>query len=224
MFTALSNDFGNLGEKLTSFSALAPIAYLSHTPNTMIHQLAGYWKQIWPVASTFKIEEIKDPVVDSTMKGFCHVFNSVCVGISSFLNMESSPYNSQDAEEIEDYRPDSSASLKQLIHYAQCANTGFFREFDYGNDKDNTAHYGSFTIPDIDLGKITQIPVGLFVGKEDDLGSPADTRIVKEKIGRADFYKEYDNMDHYSFQIGKDMSYIHDLMDFLKKTGTPPTQ
>lgn len=109
---------------------------------------------------------------------FCNTFHDLCASINSFLHLEGSPYNDPETEAVEDYRPDSSASLKQLIHYAESASTGQFRMFDYGNDAENVKHYGTTTVPSIDLGRLNSIPVGLFVGKEDDLGNPTDTRIV----------------------------------------------
>lgn len=222
MFTALSMNYGGLKDKLNCFVALAPIAYLGHTPNQMISQLAGLWKKALPVAQTLHLFEIKDPAADKAMITFCNTFSSICSGITSFLHLEGSPYNDPEREAVEDYRPDSSASLKELMHYAQLASTGEFKQYDYGNDADNIKHYGSTTVPKIDLGKLTTVPVGLFVGKEDDLGSPTDTRIVNSQIPNVKWYKEYESMDHYSFQIGLNMSYLADVIAFLKSNGNTP--
>lgn len=134
------------------------------------------------------------------MKTFCGTFGKICTDISKFLNMESSPYNVKAREEVIDYRPDSSASLKQIIHYAQLAsNAGTFMQYDYGSDKENIAHYGTKVVPKIDLGKIKNVPIGMFVGLQDDLGDPTDTRKVRSETKTVKFYHEYNNMDHYSF-------------------------
>ena len=60
----------------------------------------------------------------------------------------------------------------------------------------------------------------MFVGLEDPLANPIDTRIVKKKLKTLNFYKEYDNMDHCSFNIGKDMHFFDDVLVQLKKVVT----
>jgi hypothetical protein len=57
-----------------------------------------------------------------------------------------------------------------VLHYAQNIVDGAFREYDYGNDNDNIAHYGSKIIPIIHLADITKkIPIALFAGIQDPL-------------------------------------------------------
>jgi hypothetical protein len=105
MFAALAYNFGNMKDKLTSFSACAPIVDLKHTTNGMISNAASLWHQLEPAASFFNLYEIKDPKYDSFMKGFCKAFGGVCSGISNFLNLGSSTYNVDAREDVIDYRP-----------------------------------------------------------------------------------------------------------------------
>ena len=52
---------------------------------------------------------------------------------------------------------------------------GVFRQYDYGDDDVNIAHYGSKIVPLINLGRIsTQVPIALLVGKQDTLADPSD--------------------------------------------------
>ena len=57
----------------------------------------------------------------------------------------------------------------------------------------------------------------MFVGMQDPLADPTDTRLVKAKLSTLSFYREYDNMDHSSFNIGKDMRFMDDVKAQLEK-------
>jgi hypothetical protein len=154
------------------------------------------------------------------MKAFCGTFGPVCDGISKLLNLETSPYNDPEREQVVDARPGSSASIRQLIHYAQLVNEGIFMQYDWGNDSANIAHYGSKTVPLIVLELIAKVPVAMLVGKQDDLADPVDTNNEKARIKTLAFYKEYDNMDHYSFSIGKNMGFVSDVISLINSHKT----
>lgn len=122
------------------------------------------------------------------------------------------PWNDADRARISDARTKSSASLKQIVHYAQIFNTGVYRQFDYGSDKANIARYGNAIIPSIPLWNIDKVPIAYFVGLHDDLGDPIDTAYSFKQIKTAIHYRIYDDMDHYSFQTGVNMGYTADVL------------
>lgn len=156
------------------------------------------------------------------MVDFCRTFGTVCDGIKSFLNMESSPYNTDASEEVQDYRYSAGASLNQLVHYGQLTATGIFRQYDYGDNDLNIQHYGSPTPPLLSFARIHKVPIGLFVGLQDVYADPKDVNTFKSNLSTLKFWKEYNNMDHFSFGIGKDMGYTKDLIQLLKDTGNVP--
>ena len=94
----------------------------------------------------------------------------------------------------ENSRPSSSASTKQILHYSQLCEGGAFRQYDYGNDADNTAHYGSKIVPLIHLNEIpSTIPIALLVGLQDPLADQADVKWLRSQLGRrVKMYKAYD--------------------------------
>lgn len=58
----------------------------------------------------------------------------------------------------------------------------------------------------------------MFVGKEDILSTPIDAQWTKDQIGQAViFYKELENHDHSSFNFGRDMSFMEDVMELVHK-------
>ena len=217
MFSALAYNHGSIQDKVNIFLATAPVANLKNSPNSMIHQAAGQWKLLESTLKTFRAYEIRNPTQDKLLKSFCGTFSGLCSGITAFLDMESSPYNVKEREEVQDARPGSSASLNQIVHYGQLADSGIFRQYDWGSDKKNIAHYGTKNIPVITLEKIAKVPVAMFVGMQDPLADPTDTRLVKAKLSTLSFYREYDNMDHSSFNIGKDMRFMDDVKAQLEQ-------
>ena len=71
----------------------------------------------------------------------------------------------------------------------------------------------------IKLSKIgNQVPIALLVGKQDTLADEDDVNWLQKQLGdKVVFRKDYNDFDHFSFQVGKDMSYTQDVVDLLKK-------
>jgi len=131
-----------------------------------------------------------------------------------------SKWNDPVRSKIVSARPDSGASLKEILHYGQTFETGIYKQFDYGSDKKNTKRYGSNIIPTIPLHDIKHVPIAYFVGKHDDLADPVDTEWSYKKISTAFKYNLYNDMNHYSFQVGKDMNYTKDVSNLLEAFNT----
>ena len=54
-------------------------------------------------------------------------------------------------------------------------NSGKFRYFDYGKRK-NQEKYNRDSPPDIDISNIKDVPIALFVGKQDSIANIYDNR------------------------------------------------
>lgn len=70
------------------------------------------------------------------------------------------------------------------------------------------------------LEKISGIPISLFVGKDDELATVKDNRILKEILTKSDvleFYKEYDGMGHLSFFLSVTNEHLNDMLPILDK-------
>jgi len=103
------------------------------------------------------------------------------------------------------------ASVQSLWHYAQNINSHNMQLFDWGSASLNRQKYGQDTPPVVFLNKITDVPVAMFVGTEDDLGDPTDTRWARDTIasgGQAVVHYEEMAAGHASFLIGKDMTWV----------------
>ena len=55
----------------------------------------------------------------------------------------------------------------------------------------------------------------MFVGKQDDLATPKDTQWARDQIKTTIHYEELDNFDHGSFMLGKDMSFMKNVLKIV---------
>ena len=93
--------------------------------------------------------------------------------------------------------------------------------YDYGKDK-NLVKYGQEKPPSIDLTQIKDVPIAMFVGKQDDLGTPALGRWTKERVKDVLIhYEELDNHNHFSSSVGKDMSFMTTVIELLDYVNAP---
>lgn len=222
MFSTLSEG-SDLNSKLDIFVALAPIVNLANTKEDFLVKISKQWHLAQSTLRNLKLYEIRDPKFDKALRGFCNLFSIVCNELTDWFELQS-PYSDDTAWQLQQSRPSSSASSKQLIHYAQIIKNGVFRQYDYGSDAANKEKYGSRIVPLIPLSHISQkLPIALFVGKQDTFADEYDVMWLKRGLGkRVVEEKVYNNFDHFSFQIGKDMSYVQDVIDLLKQYATAP--
>ena len=210
MFSALSENLNGIADKLNQFIALAPVVEMKDCS-----KLLGNLIAINTPARAIGLYEIKNPATDNIMRKFCQSFNIICEGLSKIFFITASPYNDASRSNIVDYRPQNSAALKQLIHYGQLILTGVFKKYDYGSSKANMEHYNTATPPLLNVGNI-KLPVAMFVGDHDTFAVPIDTEILRKKLPNVNHFKIYPNMDHSSFSIGKDMSFMKDVITVLR--------
>lgn len=117
------------------------------------------------------------------------------------------------------------ASVQSLMHYAQTIKYKKYQLYDWG-EKRNLEKYHQKTPPEIDLTKIANLPIAMFVGSADDLGDPTDEEWAREQInagGKSQLvhYQEIE-AGHASFIIGKDMSYFDKVMELVHTYNPPP--
>jgi len=156
------------------------------------------------------------------MKTFCWWFGSICNGITSLLNIDGSPYNNSTRSKVEEERPLSSASLREVVHYGQIVASGEYKRYNFNDDKLNINHYGRFQPPLIPLADINshsneQVPIGMFVGQYDDLAVPADCTKTRDTVKNTVHYNVYPDMDHSSFTVGLTMDFFKDAITLIDK-------
>ena len=106
------------------------------------------------------------------------------------------------------------ASAKTLTHLGIMMKYGSengLAYFDWHDPQLNKELYGSDQVPSIDFYK-NPVPMVIYAGVQDKIVNIEDVRSIKENMQNIRYYKEIDG-DHLSFFIGKDMSYVDDMID-----------
>lgn len=223
MFIGLSMMPEYYAERMNLFVALAPVASLNHTMSSLFKIMAAHLPEVeYELINVLGMYNMFAPnwYTQWETAEFCSNFGSIC---SSFLtliaDLDTSVDNMNRTMSYLTHFP-SGAGYRNLVHYAQLINSDKFLRFDFGAEK-NQQKYGQPTPPEYPLEKIN-VPVGMFVGLEDELGDPEDCRWLHSKISKTvTFYKEYPFLGHMTFAIGLDMSFFQvDAMNLIKQFAT----
>ena len=128
--------------------------------------------------------------------------------------------NPEKAKVFEGHFPHGS-SVRALAHYAQIHNGKKFVKYNYGSAKKNQEAYGQDEPPLIDLQKIKEVPIAMFVGEQDNIVSVKDNRWLKTQLESMVHYQELP-FDHLSFLLADDMSYFDTVLDTVLKYNPVP--
>ena len=88
-----------------------------------------------------------------------------------------------------------------------------FQKFDYGSVI-NYQKYGQTSPPEFNLTNI-QIPVGLFIGRNDHIADVKDNENVREILPNVARFRIFENEDHLSFSFQRDMIYFKEIIQFM---------
>lgn len=107
-------------------------------------------------------------------------------------------------------------ATKQILHFGQLVNSGHFRQYDYGLEK-NLFKYKRSTPPDYNLKKVTT-PVALYYAHNDWMTTIADVHILMTKLPNLvkRFLVPHKKFNHLDFLIGTQAPTL--LFDEVLKT------
>jgi len=131
MFSALAENYGGIQSKLNLFLAFAPAVYLNNTKSSLLQAAAKNNKSLEKSEWVLKTYALNKSPTDG--KIFCGWYSSVCKGITEYLHIDGSPYNNESRSIVEEQRPLSNSSLRDVIHFGQIASTGKFNRYDYNS-------------------------------------------------------------------------------------------
>jgi lysosomal acid lipase/cholesteryl ester hydrolase len=198
---ALLTRFVEYQNKLASFVALAPVAYVGHISGLALSlfTLSGL------VPETFNANYLPQPVSDTIGVGvrrICNnplLFKTVC---GLFASGVSGTGNEEESRDL--YMTlMKSTSIKALKHFLQLYQQKRFGMYDYG-PLANVRHYGTVRPPDYDLSKIKVPSIVLFRGATDFLSNAVDQRLLLAQLGTKP-YRDYNypNYNHIGFLSGR---------------------
>jgi hypothetical protein len=143
--------------------------------------LSFSWKIVLRAFDALKIYKILgDPVTSDATKIACGIFPQFCQFAEGYLITKDPTLDNKDRFQVYMGHFPSSASIQSLIHYAQLIKRDDMRLYDWGSNAKNMEKYGQDTPPLVDLTSITEVPVAMFVGLEDDLGDPSDAQWARD--------------------------------------------
>ena len=197
--------------KVNLFIALAPITRLDHTTNGLLQFFAGAVSLVGHTLYTFHIYDLFGPSTTVLTKGVCGVIPSFCQLMEGFIITHDTSLDDETRFQVYMGHFPAGASVQEFWHYAQNINSHNMQLFDWGSKSLNKQKYGQETPPIVHLNTITDVPIAMFVGTEDDLGDVTDTRWARDTIqsgGNAVVHYEEMKAGHASFLIGKDMTWV----------------
>lgn len=118
MFSALTENHGDIRDKLHIFVALAPVVHPIKTKFTQVKELAGFWNPLNEVVhGIFDFNEMYDPSI-SVMSPVCNIVPSICDVLAPMLNVISKYQDHTRALTAALRKRDNATSWKTLVHFA----------------------------------------------------------------------------------------------------------
>eukprot|EP00356_Strombidium_inclinatum_P013705 CAMPEP_0170494038 /NCGR_PEP_ID=MMETSP0208-20121228/14408_1 /TAXON_ID=197538 /ORGANISM="Strombidium inclinatum, Strain S3" /LENGTH=223 /DNA_ID=CAMNT_0010770027 /DNA_START=715 /DNA_END=1389 /DNA_ORIENTATION=+ len=205
-------------ERVNLFVALAPIVHMTHVDIPFLRDFAKNTKAISSALKTEHLYEFLGIYWQKYSKDFCGhwYFKFWCDQLDSFAYSDvTMMFNYPERQKFNNLNSIDGISLRQIAHYGQVIKDGFIADYDFGSEQANMQAYGTPSPKRYDLSTITDVPVAMFVGREDPVADPTDTAIAHSMIPSVVFYKEYAKTDHQSFQFGKYTNWFADALPLV---------
>ncbi|CAH1800123.1 unnamed protein product [Owenia fusiformis] len=206
-------------QKVKSFTALAPVAYLSNMKSVL-----RYFSYIYPeIKELFYLLGVKDFLPSNELMHF--LASKVCtreteIFCSSFLfiicGFDSQQLNMTRLPVYLSHTP-AGTSVQNMVHYAQMVRSGLFQKYDYMSVKENQKHYHQDSPPVYDASKLN-VPTYIWYSNNDWLADPQDVQILLDDIHQTVRYvRELEKWNHLDFIWGMDapQEVYYDIIKFL---------
>ncbi|XP_062594628.1 gastric triacylglycerol lipase-like [Saccostrea cucullata] len=199
-FAGFSQDI-ELGKKVKTFFALAPVANLSGcespirflAPFAKDYEILSYLlgkDEFLPNKDLFTLfaqESCKRKTIDIVCENILFLLGGYD---SAQLNISRIPVYVRDHP--------AGTSVQNIIHYSQAILSGEFLMFDYGSAAENMKHYNQTTPPLYDVTKM-ETPVAIFSGGQDWLADPTDVKSLLPQIKNVRSNKNIPEWEHLDF-------------------------
>jgi len=193
----------DLGKKIKSFVALAPVTTVGHIKGLakIMYYSAPYLTFMYKylggtefLPTSWLMRFIADSVC--AIKGI----QKLCGNMIYLLNgFSMSNFNMTRLPIYLAHTP-AGASIKDIVHFAQLMRSGEFRAFDWGKHG-NIRRYGQATPPDYHPEKV-QVPTALFTGEQDWLADKKDVEHVKSILPNIIYTQNIESFNHLDFMWG----------------------
>jgi len=194
-------------QKINGFIALGPVTNIKNVNQSFLNLLVDF--KLDKVFSNLGIYELlrNSDSLNKLEKTLCTLITSICQGLLKLI----ADYDIKD--------DDLDRFIVFIAHFPSGSSTRSFLHFAQSIRYDNFATFGDM-IP-YDFSKASkQIPIALFVGKDDRLASVADNRnlkVILENNKILNYYKEYDSTGHLSFFISISNTVTKDAIEKIRE-------
>jgi lysosomal acid lipase/cholesteryl ester hydrolase len=201
LFVGFSQMEKYFNENLNGFIGLGPVAKIDNIKSSFLKAVADF-----NIISLFKFLGINEifqspSSVNKFSAIICDNLYILCSGLLKMLSDNKTNFDDEKRFLVFISHFPSGASRKTLKHFSFIFTKKEFLDL-------NTQKKYNFEDK-------FEIPVALFVGKEDKLSTPEDARNIRNAFmnnGVLHFYKEYEGMGHATFFLTKTKEYINDVI------------
>ena len=218
MFLGASLDPDYFTRRINLFVAMAPVASTANISNKFIVEAASKIKLL-ELALVRELHYYNwfapMPLADGAIDAACDMLPGLCKEVAHKLLHNDEVDNAARFDVFMSNEP-SGSSYRTFVYYAQMINNGLFTRYDYG-PIENRQVYGQADVPLVPIENYN-IPTVLLSGDIDGLATPADVAWLSGALGDKVVFQQQYHMDHFTFAIGKDMTFFsQDAVDQLHK-------
>ena len=185
MFIGASLNQEYFKQKVSLFVALAPITRIGHVRSTLLKLIAmniDYFQKV--LIDDYGMYNMFPPswIGNNLVSELCEHIGFLCKAfLELFADLDPSIDDLVRTRTYLTHFP-SGSGYRNFLHYGQIINSDRFQKYDWGTVK-NTQLYGTAIPPIYPLDQITNFPIALIGGTEDDLGSIVDVDWTNEQLG-----------------------------------------
>ncbi|XP_021937203.1 lipase 1-like isoform X2 [Zootermopsis nevadensis] len=224
MFFVMTSQRPEYNEKIRAMIAFAPAVFFTPTKNPIYYRIQSIGERLLEgLFYAFGLDEflpqngILNPISIAACKHT--LFTSrLCVNFIFFIVGKSSQLDKKRLEVMLAHTP-AGGSTREVMHFAQEALSGEFRQFDFGEEK-NMDLYGQATPPRYNMSLITT-PVALFYSDNDKLAPEYNVNKVYNALPNVigKFRVPLKTFNHLDFMWGKDAKTLvfKDVLTIMKK-------
>ncbi|XP_017781540.1 PREDICTED: lipase 3-like [Nicrophorus vespilloides] len=224
-FYVMCSEKPEYNQKIKAHFSLAPIAFMNHLVSPLIRFLALFQGGLGALSNLVGAYEFNpsDGLLEIVTQKVCEegIPQIACKNTMFVLaGYNKDQMNTTLLPLITSHYPSSSAT-KQVLHYCQEMNSGYFRQYDHGLIS-NKKRYGSISPPDYKLHKISA-PVYLLYSLNDWMSAEKDVNRLYDQLFNVPVKKIVDpNFNHIDYLWGIDaktivydvvIGYMNDLLD-----------
>lgn len=193
---------------------VGPVTFMKHCDHQILKAVLSLDFD-WYIEK-FGVQEVVIPrrVLGPAIVYFCHFFHELCGSFSRYLSDTDPNLVNPVRMSVFAGRYPQGTSIRSMIHFQQMLKEQDYiiRLYDYG-PKMNAERYGTEQAPVLNLSDI-DTHIYIYAGLQDKLTNIEDVRAAAKQL-KSVTLQEID-AGHLSFLLGKNMTYVHDIIDKME--------